>query len=77
MPDNNEERWIKVRNAWLRWLVLWIPLMMLVEIAKIWVDFNVIMVIMLAVLAGTLLYQRYVNRRSWRSIMWGVHARGE
>lgn len=77
MPDNKEEPRVKDRNAWRRWFALWIPLMVLVEIARSWMDFNVIMGVMLAVLAGVLIYQRYVNNRSWRSIMWGVHVRDE
>lgn len=77
MLDDKEKRRVRVRNAWLRWLALWIPLMMLVEIAKIWIDFNVIIGIMLAALVGVLLYQRYANGRSWHSILWGVHARSE
>jgi hypothetical protein len=32
------------------------------------------MPILIGLLIAVLLYQRFINRRSWRSIMWGVHA---
>lgn len=45
--------------------------------ANMWIDVSVIMGALIAILAFVLLYQRYVNKRAWRSIMWGVHAFGE
>ncbi|WP_347302268.1 hypothetical protein V5740_09640 [Croceibacterium sp. TMG7-5b_MA50] len=65
-----------IQRAWLRWLVLFTPLLALASLASIWIDFSIVMAALLVTLAGVLLYQRFVNRRSWRSIMWGVHAEG-
>ena len=64
-------------KAWKRWFLLWVPLMAVVMTASIWLDFSLILAILLAILAATLTYQRVVNGRSWRSILWGVHARRE
>ena len=66
-----------MRRAWLRWLLLFVPSMALISLAMVWLDFSIVMTILLVMLVGVLLYQRHVNRRSWRSIMWGVHAKGE
>tara|TARA_B100001765_G_scaffold185310_1_gene129872 strand:+ start:577 stop:741 length:165 start_codon:yes stop_codon:yes gene_type:complete len=46
-------------------------------VASIWFDFIAIMGVLLSALSVVLLYQRFIKKRSWRSIMWGVHARGE
>lgn len=51
--------------------------MALITVATIWIDFSIVMGALIAILASVLLYQRYVNRRSWCSIMWGVHASEE
>ncbi len=66
-----------LKRAWLRWVALWVPFMALIMVASIWIDFSIVMGALTAILASVLLYQRYVNKRAWRSIMWGVHAREE
>lgn len=77
MSDKEDQRRALIKSAWLRWLALWVPFMAIIMVASLWINFNIIMVVLLAILAGVLLYQRHVNKRSWRSIMWGVHARDE
>jgi hypothetical protein len=56
---------------------MFVPSMALISVLMVWLDFSFIITVLLVVLVGTLLYQRHVNKRSWRSIMWGVHAKGE
>ena len=75
VSDDERQRRSQIVKAWQRWLILYLPLMSLILSASIWFDFNLIMSVLMAVLAGTLLYQRYIKNRSWRSIMWGVHAK--
>lgn len=75
MSKNEGQPGVSIRSAWLRWILLCIALVATIMIASLWVEFKVIAAVLLAVLAGVLLYQRYVNKRSWRSIMWGIHAR--
>ena len=73
MSEGNDQRRSKIRAAWLRWVALWIPLMAAVGVASSWLDFDVIMALLIALLVAVLLYQRLINKRSWSSIMWGVH----
>ncbi len=77
MPEHENQRRAAITRAWIRWFILFVPSMMLVALASMWLDFNLIIAALIIVLVGTLLYQRYVNRRSWNSILWGVHARDE
>ena len=77
MRNNENQRRALIMSAWLRWITLWIPSMVIILIGSVWLEFNAIMGVLIAILAGVLLYQRHVNKRSWRSIMWGVHARDE
>jgi hypothetical protein len=51
--------------------------MAVVMTASVWLDFSLILAILLAILAATLTYQRVVYGRSWRSILWGVLAHKE
>ena len=74
MPGNDGQRRLLILSAWKRWFILFTPLMAFILAASIWLDFKLIMIALIAVLTVTLLYQRHINRRSWRSIMWGVHA---
>jgi len=77
MSNKEGQRRVLIRNAWLRWLALWVPLMAIITVASIRFDFKVIMTVLLAILAAVFIYQRHVNKRSWRSIMLRVHARDE
>ena len=65
------------KAAWLRWFMLWMAIIIVLGVASIWFDFIAIMGVLLSALSVVLLYQRFIKKRSWRSIMWGVHARGE
>jgi hypothetical protein len=77
LPDNEGQRRALVKRTWLQWFALWVLLMVIIMAARLWFSFTVLMGVLIATLAGVLLYQRYVNKRSWRSIMWGVHASDE
>lgn len=77
MSNDEGHRRVQVRTAWLRWLALWVPLMATITVASRWLDFKAIIAVLLAILALGILHQRHVRKRSWRSIMWGVHARDE
>ena len=73
MSNGKDQRLALIKSAWLRWLALWVPFMALILVSSVWFDLNAIIAVLLVILAGVLLYQRHVRKRSWRSIMWGVH----
>ena len=74
MMKSKEQRRDVIVRAWIRWLALFIPFMAVILVASAWLDFNLILAGLIVILAGTLLYQRHINKRAWKSIMWGVHA---
>ncbi len=74
MAQIDEQKSAMIRMAWRRWLLLFVPSMAVSSVAIVWLGFPIVMTVLVGILLGTLLYQRYVNRRSWRSIMWGVYA---
>ncbi len=63
----------EIRNAWLRWLVAFVPVAAIAAAATYFLGFNATIAALLVLLAAQLLRQRYVAGRSWRSILWGVH----
>jgi len=67
------ERRRAVASAWQKWLLLFIPLFAIEMAGMYWFGFGLVMPVMLALLIAVLLYQRIINRRSWRSILWGIH----
>lgn len=77
MSQIEGQRLALVRSSWLRWLLLFLPLMILSSLAMVWLDFAIVMTVLLVMLVGVMLYQRHINRRSWRSIMWGVHVKDD
>ncbi len=77
MSISEDQRRALIKRAWLRWVALWVPFMAIIMVATVWIDFTIIMGVLIAILASVLLYQRYANKRTWRSIMWGVYAREE
>jgi len=77
MPRIDEQRSALILKAWLRWLSLFVPFMAVILLAMSWLDFPIIVAALIILLGATLLYQRYINGRSWQSIMWGVHPNGE
>jgi hypothetical protein len=62
-------------KAWRNWLLMFTPLFVLMYAASEWFGFIKTVPILTGVLIAALFYQRAVNGRSWRSIMWGVHTR--
>ncbi|CUH86124.1 hypothetical protein PH5382_00030 [Phaeobacter sp. CECT 5382] len=76
MPDNhtNPDRPSIIKKAWRDWLKMFLPLMAVVWFAMYWFGFNAIMPWLIVMIIVTLCYQRFVKKRSWRSIMWGVYA---
>ena len=66
-----------IRKAWHRWFMVMIPLMTVVAIATVSGALITVFAGLIALLACGLKYQRLVNKRSWRSILWGVYAREE
>jgi hypothetical protein len=77
VAQKNGERSARIRSAWLRWLLLFIPFMALILLTLEWLDFFIVMTGLLVMAVGVSLYQRHVNKRSWRSIMLGVYAESE
>ena len=73
MPDEGN-RQHEIRKAWHRWFMVMIPLMTVVAIATVSGAFITVFGGLIALLACGLMYQRLVNKRSWRSILWGVYA---
>jgi len=73
---NNPKR-LLILKAWRRWFLLYVPFMALILLATRWLDFSIIMSALIVLLLAVLLYQSFANRRSWQSIMWGVHANDE
>ena len=73
--DEQQEKRRLVAKAWRNWAIWFVPLLAAATIAMEFLGFELVIVILLVVLAATLLHQRFVKGRSWRSIMWGAHAR--
>ena len=61
-------------KAWRNWFLIFVPLSAVSLVGSSWFGFAMILPVLLALLVAVLLYQRFINRRSWRSIMWGVRA---
>jgi hypothetical protein len=76
-PEARHQKRSPIISAWQRWLSLWVPFMALILIAMHWIQFSTAMVCLILLLMATLLYQRFAKRRSWRSILWGDHVKGE
>ena len=74
MPDEGN-RQHTIRKAWHRWFMVMIPLMTVVAIATVSGALITVFAGLIALLPCGLMYQRLVNKRSWRSILWGVYAR--
>ena len=73
----DEQHHAAVAKAWRNWILLFLPLFGASLAGMRWLGFGLVLAILIGLLAAVLFYQRYMNRRSWRSIMWGVHATGE
>ena len=75
-PDGMDRKALIVR-AWRRWLLLFIPLFAAFLAGMQWFGAGIIMPLLIGLVIAQLLYQRFANKRSWRSIMWGVHVTDE
>lgn len=75
--QENPERVRAIRMAWRNWLMRFVPLMSVYLGVTHWFGFRATLPLIIGVLILTLLYQRYVKKRTWRSIMWGVYASDE
>ena len=74
MSDEGNRRHT-IRKAWHRWFMVMISLMTVVAIATVSGAFITVLAGLIALFACGLMYQRLVNKRSWRSILRGVYAR--
>jgi hypothetical protein len=54
--------------------VIFIPLSVVAMASQYWFGFHNILLPIIGLLVVTLLYQRFVKKRTWRSITWGVYA---
>ena len=70
-PDRTEAPKFAWR-AWGKWLLLFIPIMAVFTAAEKQFGFRNTFPLLIGILALTFLYQRYVKKRTWRSIMWGT-----
>ncbi len=71
---SDAERKAVIRQAWVRWALLAVPLSVGMMIAITYLGFAVMLPLMVVFLAAVLLHQRYVKKRSWHAILWGVYA---
>jgi hypothetical protein len=76
MPDTAPlpDRKAAIRAAWRGWLIRFVPAYIAMMVLILWTDINPLPVVV-GGLAIVLLYQRFINKRSWRAIMLGVYAR--
>ncbi len=65
----------EIRKVWHRWFMVMMPLMTVVAITTVSGAFITAFGGLIVLLACGLMYQRLVNKRSWRSILRGVYAR--
>lgn len=70
-----QARKAQIRRAWKNWFLMFVPLFVPFMLAIFYFGFWTMLPVMLGGLIVMLLYQRYVKKRSWHSIMWGVYAR--
>lgn len=73
MSIDKQQR-MRVAKAWRNWLILFVPIFLAILVARVWLGFNLIILGLLGVVVAGLLYQRVINGRSWRSLLWGIHA---
>lgn len=74
---NDPERKAEIRKAWRNWTIGFLPLFAAGMIAASYFGTFAILPAMFAILIVTVLYQRFVKKRSWHSILWGVYATKE
>ena len=72
-----EGRKANASTAWRNWLLVFVLSFIVIFAASEWFGFNLILPLLAAMLVAALSYQRLINKRSWRAIMWGIHASTE
>jgi len=72
--QNKPDRTAAIAKAWRNWLLMFVPILALVLASVYWLGFDTTYPLLIGLLVVTLLYQKFVNKRSWRSILWGVYA---
>ena len=58
-------------TSWRNWIMISLPLFVVGMIGIKWLGFAMMIPTLTALLASTLLYQRYVKKRAWGAILWG------
>lgn len=58
-------------TTWRNWFLIFLPLFLVSMVGFKWLGFAIMIPVLTALLAGTLLYQRYVKKREWGAILWG------
>ena len=61
-------------KAWLRWAVFFVPLTIAAMASASVFGFATVLPILVVLFVASSLYQRFKNRRSWGSILWGLEA---
>lgn len=74
---SHDTRRAAIRKAWLRWTWIFVPLFAVLMIAVTYLGMGVMLPVLLLILGAVLLYQRYLNKCTWHSIIWGVYANKE
>ncbi|MCF6232826.1 MAG: hypothetical protein L3J36_06985 [Rhodobacteraceae bacterium] len=72
--QNELQQNVTIDKAWRNWLLMSVPSIAAILAAIYWLGFNTIFPLLAGLLVVTLLYQRFVNSRTWRSILLGVYA---
>jgi hypothetical protein len=72
--QNMPDRPSVIAKARRNWLLVFVPIFAAFMFLENWLGFNFSMLLVISLLCSVLLFQRFVNRRTWRSIMWGVYA---
>lgn len=75
MPEDprKSDRTDAIKKAWGKWLLMFLPLFAASMVAIYLFGLSTILPLILAILVGVILYQRFVKKRTWRSILWGVY----
>lgn len=61
-------------KAWRNWFLIFAPLLVVTMVGTKWFGFAITTPLATAFLFGVLIYQRYVRKRSWATILWGRSA---
>jgi len=76
MPDKANRPAI-IATPFRQWLMLFVPLFAAIIVTNAWLGLRIVLPILIGLMIAALIYRRVVRGRSWRSMMWGVHASDE